>query len=136
MLKRTALIVLLVSSLVMIGASPALAKSPSGKTSGSSITLVQITPKVGGPYYGDQITFTVSTSYAYPVASVTCSQNGVVVYGASHPMYWPNAWDDPGIFTLSSLAWTGGAASCVAQLKGMSGNRTVTLATTSFNVAA
>jgi hypothetical protein len=67
---------------------------------------------------------------------MTCSQGGNVVYGASGPMYQPNIWDFDGVFTLSSIAWSSGAADCTAVLKGTSNGKVVTLATTSFQVAA
>jgi hypothetical protein len=88
----------------------------------------------GYAHYGQRVTFAVTTTNPYPVVSVSCSQNGVVVYGDSHPMYQPNPWNDPGIFTLSSLSWTSGAADCTALLKATARNRIVTLASTSFHV--
>ena len=85
------------------------------------------------PTYGGKVHFTVSTGNAYPVVSVTCSQGGVV-YGDSRPYYSPNPWNDPGVFTLASLAWTGGAADCTAYLKVTRKNGVATVATTSFHV--
>ena len=90
----------------------------------------------GLPNWGDRIHFTISTSNAYPVVSLTCYRSGTLVYSDSRPYYWPNLWDDPGNFTLSSLAWTSGAADCRADLKGTSNRGTVTLGSTSFSAGA
>jgi hypothetical protein len=88
----------------------------------------------GAPNHGDVIAFTFSTSADRPVMSLTCSQGGVVVYGDSRPMYWPNIWDDPGHFTLSSLSWSGGDASCTATLKAQTRNKISTLGSYTFAV--
>jgi hypothetical protein len=88
----------------------------------------------GSPNHGEVITFTFSTSADRPVVSLTCTQGGNVVYGDSRPMYWPNIWDDPGNFTLASLAWSGGDASCTAQLKASDGRKIQTLGSTTFAV--
>jgi hypothetical protein len=109
---------------------------PSGggsTTGGGAISLVA---PDGTANYGDVIRFNISTSNLYPVVSLTCSQGGTLVYSDSRPYYQPNIWNDPGDFTLRSLAWTGGAASCTALLKGQGNRGTVTLGSTSFSVAA
>jgi hypothetical protein len=107
---------------------------PSGG-GGGSISLVMVNPSDSVANWGDQVKFGVSTSYAYPIVSLVCSQGGTVVYGDSRPYYSPNLWDDPGIFTLASLSWTAGTADCRADLKGLSGSgKTVVLASTSFHV--
>jgi hypothetical protein len=134
-LVEAGLIALLVVGLI---AGTALAgkgggKPPSGGTSNLSLVVLD---EDGVANHGDDVTFTFSTSNAYPIVSVTCSQGGNVVFGDSHPMYHPNIWDDPGIFTLSSLAWTGGAADCRADLKGSSRGKIVTLGSTTFHVGA
>ncbi len=79
----------------------------------------------------------MSTSNTRPVVSLTCSQGGAVVYGDSRPYYWPNIWDDPGVFTLTSMSWTSGAAECRADVKGTnSRGRLVTLGSLTFQVGA
>lgn len=110
------------------------AKGGGSGGSGSTIRMVPLDSTDGYAHYGQHITFAITTSNQYPVASVSCSQGGVVVYGDSRPMYQPNPWNDPGIFTLSSLSWTGGAADCTADLKGTSHGKVVTLASTAFHV--
>ena len=110
-------------------------KPPSG---GGSLSLTMVIDRNGNglPNWSDQIHFTISTSNAYTVVSVQCYKSGTLVYADSRPYYWPNLWDDPGNFTLSSLAWTSGAADCRADLKGTSNKGTVTLGSSSFYVGA
>jgi hypothetical protein len=107
---------------------------PSGGGGSSSLKLA---PE-GVPHWGQQVTFTVTTTATTtPIVSVDCTQGGGVVYSSSRPMYWPNLWDDPGIFTLASYAWSGGAADCRASLITQGNNgRPVTLATLGFHVDA
>lgn len=115
------------------------ARGGGGKaTTGGSLTLVMVSDDDGSgtPNWGEQVTFRVSTSYPYPVVSLTCSQGGGVVYGDSRPMYQPNAFNDPGIFTLSSLGWTGGPADCRAELRVQKKNGVVTAASLSFAVGS
>ncbi|KRB48322.1 hypothetical protein ASD90_08760 [Terrabacter sp. Root181] len=86
--------------------------------------------------YGDQVTFTVSTTVTdRPMVKLYCYQDGTEVYWSSagfFPDYpWPWARD----FTLRSDYWTGGAADCTATLYYSAGhNKFPTLATTSFHV--
>jgi hypothetical protein len=115
------------------------AKGGGGKPGGGSGSMtVQVVTDAnanGLPNWGDQVHFTLSTSNSKPIVSLTCSQGGYVVYADSRPYYWPNIWDDPGNFTLSSMSWTSGAADCRAEAKGTSSKgRTVTLASTTFHV--
>jgi hypothetical protein len=110
-----------------------------GSTTGgsSSLSLVLLNSTDGLPHWGQQVTFSFSTSYSTPTVSLSCYQGGALVASGSHPMYSPNIWDDPGIFTLSSLAWTSGAADCTATLNGQSNNgKPTTLASLSFHVYA
>ena len=137
-LLEAGLVAILVTGLV---AGTALAGKPAGGgggKGGASISVVMVTDTDGNgaPNWGEQVTFAFSTSNDRPVASLRCTQGGYTVYGDSHPMYSPNIWDDPGIFTLSSLAWTGGAASCLVELKGTSNGKIVTLGSTTFAVGA
>jgi hypothetical protein len=134
-----ALIAMLVVGLM---AGTAFAGKGGGKPSGGSSTGIGWSMVVddngnGVPNWGEQITFRVQTSNPRPVASLTCSQGGSVVYGDSRALYWPNAFDDPGVFTLRSIAWDGGAASCHTTIKGTSSNgRVVTLGSYDFSVGA
>ena len=104
---------------------------PGGGSSTSSLTVVMVADQNGNgaPNWGDTITFNLTTTAANPYVTVTCTQNGVVVYTASAGFYpdylWPGARNMP----LSSPMWTGGAASCTADLNNG-------LATLKFSAAA
>jgi hypothetical protein len=113
-------------------------KQPSGGGSGS-LSLVMVTDANGNgaPNWGDTITWNISTTATTePNVSVTCSQNGTVVYGATGGFYASYPWPWTTNMTLSSQSWTGGAASCVASLYYFSGTSTVNLASVSFTAGA
>jgi hypothetical protein len=134
------LIALLIVGL-MAGTALAGGKGGGGKPGGGSggVTVQVVTDANGNGLanWADQVHFTVTTSNTRPIVSLTCTQGGTVVYGDSHPYYWPNIWDDTGVFTLSSLSWTSGAAECRAEAKGTSTNgRVVTLGSMIFQVGA
>ena len=107
-----------------------------GGGGGTSIEWRMVTDLDGNnsPNWGEVITFSFSTSASRPVISLTCWQGGAMVLGDSRPMYWPNIWDDPGHFTLSSLSWSGGDASCTATLKAQTRNKISTLGSYTFAV--
>jgi hypothetical protein len=120
-------------------AAPALAGKPggSGTSSGSSLAVKMVVDNNanGAPNWGDTITFTVNTSASTPIVVLNCSQGSSAVYTASAGFYPSYAW--PATYMLSSTAWTGGAASCVASLYSYGSNGKYTkLATLSFGVAA
>jgi hypothetical protein len=124
---------------IAASASPAFAggKGTAGgkpKAGGSSsLYLKDITTGVDhatSANYGDTITFDVSTTQTqYPTVNVKCYQNGTLVFGASAGFYPTYPWPWAQVMTLSSSAWTGGAASCTAVLSG-----STTLATLNFPV--
>jgi hypothetical protein len=132
-LAEASLIALLIVGLMT---GTAFAAKGGGKPAGSSSISLVVLDADGVASHGGLVTFAVTTSDPYPVASVTCSQSGTVVYGASLPMYQPNIWDSDGTFILSSMAWSSGAADCTALLKGTSRGKVVTLASTTFYVSA
>lgn len=105
---------------------------------GGSISLVMVSD-AGTPGYswGDQVTFTVSTTATTePHLSLVCSQNGVEVYNAVTGYYASYPWTSTQIMTLSSGAWLGGAASCTAQAYYFSGAKTPVIGTLTFAVGA
>jgi len=78
----------------------------------------------GLPDWGDTVTFDVSmTESTEPHVDLTCSQNGVVVYGATTGYFATYPWPWTQLMTLSSSAWQGGAADCTAELYYFSGRR-------------
>jgi hypothetical protein len=111
-----------------------------GSTTGGSgsLTLVMVSDRNanGLPNWGDTIRFNVSASTAEPHVNLTCSQGGVVVYGASTGYYASYPWPWTQNMTLSSTNWSGGAAACTATLQAYSGTSVSTLGTLSFSVAA
>jgi len=116
-------------------------KPGGGGTSGSgSITAVRMVYDQnanGAPNWADQITFTFTSSNSKPYITLTCSTSAGMVASSSHLMYTPNIWNDPGIFSLQSPSWMGGAASCTAVLYGTtSTGGSVRLASMTFGVAA
>lgn len=111
-----------------------------GTTGGgsSSLELRMVTDNGGdgGPNWGDVVTFNISTTATTePNVSLTCSQNGVVVYGAVAGFYASYPWPWTQIMTLSSNSWTGGGADCVAKLYYISGTSTVDLTSKNITVA-
>ena len=133
------LIALLIVGL-MAGTALAGGKGGGGKPpSGGGVTVQVVTDANGNGLanWADEVHFTLTTSNTRPIVSLTCSQGGTIVYGDSHPYYWPNIWDDTGVFGLASLSWTSGAAECRAEAKGTSPNgRIVSLGSMTFQVGA
>jgi hypothetical protein len=108
----------IVASVMVLAASIAplaLGQQGNGKSKGNNpgrdsfgLTLVMQNDVNGNgvPNWGDSVTFNVSTTESWNQVNLTCSQDGVVVYGA----VWPNT---PTV-TLSSTMWHAGAADCTA----------------------
>jgi hypothetical protein len=112
-----------------------------GDTSGgsSSLTLVMVNDANGNgaPNWGDSVTFTISTvATTQPHVDLGCSQNGVVVYSASAGFFASYTWPWMQTMTLSSRAWTGGAADCTATLYYLNGSKKAVLATLRFTAQA
>jgi hypothetical protein len=109
-----------------------------GGSSSSTMALVLVSSAYndGYPHYDDTITWKVSTTATdKPYVSVSCSQNGSVVYTTQAGYYDGYAWPWTQNMTLASNAWTGGAADCSARLYSASNSgSTTTLATTTFHV--
>jgi hypothetical protein len=124
------------ASAAFLVASPASAARPKPAPS-SSLTLVLVDPADGVANWGDQVRFNVSTTATTePHVSLKCYQNSSLVYTAQTGYYASYPWPDTQTFTLSSGAWTGGAASCTAVLYWFNATKTVTGATLNFPVAA
>src|SRR4051794_32203242 len=91
---------------------------PSGGSGSSSISLVMVTDQNGNgtPNWNDSIRFNVSTTATNePHVSVQCTQGGTVVYNAQTGYYASYPWPSTQTFTLSSQAWSSGAADCTAR---------------------
>ncbi len=114
-----------------------VASHHNGGTTSSGLTLVLVNSTDGSAHWGQQITFSVSTTKTTePHVSVACSQNGAVVYRNDAGYYASYPWPWMQTMTLSAYNWTGGAASCAASLYYFSGSKTITLTTLNFQVYA
>ena len=128
-------------ALLSVGIVGAVAVSAGGnghvQSTNSSLSLVLLNSTDGLPHWGQQVTFNVSTTATTePNVSLTCYQNGSLVYGAVAGFYPSYPWPWTQIFALSSPSWTSGATNCTAALYYFSGKKTVTLATLSFDAYA
>lgn len=120
-------------ALMLVLAVPAFAGKPTAGSSGLRLVMVADVNGDGLPNWGDTVTFAFTqTATSEPHVDLTCSQNGVVVYGATAGFYASYPWPWTVNMTLGSQAWSGGAASCVARLYYFAGRKTVTLATLQF----
>ena len=115
-------------------------KPPSGSGGGSgtvSLVVVSSPYNDGLAHWNGQITYTVSTTATtQPYVQTSCYQGSTLVLSASAGWYASYAWPDARTFTLKTMAWTGGAASCTARLYSMDSGSPATLATISFTAAA
>ena len=110
---------------------------PTSTTSSLKVVMVDDVNLDGAPNWGDTITFAISTTATtQPNVSLTCSQGGVVVYGASAGFYEGYPWPWTVNMKLASNAWAGGAANCVAVLQQYSGSRVIDLASIAFTAGA
>ena len=100
----------------------------------SSLSLVLLNSTDGQPHWGQQVTFTASTTATtQPFVQLSCYQAGVLVYSFSAGFYPGYPWTQ--IYTLKSNAWTGGPAGCTAMLYSADGGRETILATLSVPVS-
>ena len=131
--------VALVASLALVPAALAKGK-PGGSTGGTggTINLVVLTsPGDGLAHWNYKVTFNVSTpATTQPWVTLDCYQNGVWVSHTANGIFSTSLNE---VFTLSSSAWTSGAATCTAYLQNWdsySKHGTITnLASMSFQVA-
>src|SRR5262245_41497779 len=82
-------------------------------TGGGSFSLVMVADANGdgAPNWGDSVTFNISTTATTePNVSLTCSQNGAVVYGSVSGFYASYPWPWTQIMNLYSTTWQSGAA--------------------------
>jgi hypothetical protein len=144
MLKRTAVVTSLVAALALGGTALGVAGNGAGPNkSPSSISLVMLNSPAlsaavtSGPHWGDQVTFAISTNATdQPYVFMNCYRDGTRIYNFQAGFY--AAYPFTKTFTLSSIAWTGGAADCTANLGELNsdGTKWKQLASTSFHVDA
>jgi len=125
--------------LVLVSASvfaDAKGHRPNASVTGSGFNLVVLNSTDGLAHWGGQVTFTVSTTATTePHVSLRCSQNGILVYATQTGFYADYLWPWTQVMTLSSVAWTGGSADCVATLYYFSGADVVSLGTLGFTAS-
>src|SRR5215207_1619435 len=129
MTRRLASVASIAALALSLAVPVALAGKPAGGGKGGSgtITLAMVSDANadGLPNWGDTVTFNVSTTATtQPHVDLTCTQGGVVVYGATTGLYASYPWPWTKNMTLASTAWAGGSASCTAKLYYFSGSRT------------
>src|SRR5438093_6624641 len=126
-----------VASAVVLALVPAAFAGNGKPAAGTSLVLVPLNAPDGLPHYGKQVTFNVSTAATTePHVSLKCYQSAVLVYTTQTGYYAGYLWPWTQVMTLSSVAWTGGAAECTAVLYYFKGKSTLTLATLKFHVYA
>jgi hypothetical protein len=114
-------------------------KGGGGTTAGGgSLELVLVSDINGNgqPNWGDTVTFTVvAPTVAEPTVELLCSQDATVVYGATAGFYDSYPWPWTRNMTLSSTAWSSGAATCTATLYPL-GAKSSVLARVTFTAGA
>lgn len=140
MLKRASVVAFLVALAV---ASSAAAGNPS-RTATSSISLVLMAAPTATasapPYYGDIVTFNVSTTVTtQPFVHLKCWQGKTLVLEGWQG-FFPTALGSQQFVLGPTPAWQGGAATCTAYLENWdqysSKGKITVLASTDFNVSA
>lgn len=123
--RITALLAAVALSLTLVGTVSA------AKTVGT-VTLDQASPT-----YGSAVTFSVTTNAETSLVNVACYQSGNLVLGGGGLAHHDAAYTTEST-TLSSQAYTGGAADCTATLRSwvpQGGGKFTELASTGFSVA-
>ena len=146
---RRSVFLVVIAVVVLAMAAPAFAgKGGKGKGNGgggkpdsgsSSLSVVMVTDvnADGHANWGDQITFDVSTTATtQPNVNLTCTQNGVVVYGAVTGFYDGYPWPWTQTMTLSSSAWSHGEADCTAILSYYKRTKVINLTSINFTAGA
>src|SRR5262249_7971046 len=112
--------------------------SGGGTTSSSSLKLVVLTGGDSVPNWGEDVTFNISTTATQsPYVDLTCTQGGTLVYSATAGLFGSYPWPWTQTMNLASQMWTGGNATCSAQLYTFDSRaRKSTLATLSFTAYA
>ena len=106
--RRHIITLALVTSFVLVAASPAAAR----KNDGLKLRMLDSTDQV--PNWAEDVTFDVTTNADQPFVNLRCAQGDALVYDGWAGFY-PGAWFGQ-TFTLSSAYWSGGDADCNARL--------------------
>lgn len=143
---RKRFVMLVVVVVLALAAAPALAakggkgKGGGGKDSGSSslsIVMVEDGNGDGVPNWSDKIRFNVTTTETEkPHVRLQCYQGGELVLNTQTGYYDDYRWPWTQVMTLSTGAWTSGAADCTATMYYFKGKRTMYPATLNFTAEA
>src|SRR5438034_10424056 len=98
-------------------------------TGSGTFSLVLLNSTEGLAHYGQNVTFTVSSSVSQPWVNLTCYQNGDWVTNQFVGFYAGYPWSQ--VFPLTTWKWTAGAADCTARL--FDGLTNATIASMSFH---
>ena len=94
-------------------------KPPKGSSGGGTLAY-RLVNDVGGDGVvnrGDSVTFDITTTVTtQPYVELMCRQNGTVVYSKTAGYFDGYQWPWSQVMVLSSDFWTGGDASCTAEL--------------------
>jgi hypothetical protein len=101
---------------------------------GGSVSLLPLYTHSGGPVIGDWVTFSVSTSAAYPYVRVDCYQGSTLVLSQTKGFFPAYPWGQNYQLGPTS-SWTSGSASCVATLFTSTSKGSTTLGSTTFTVS-
>ena len=143
-MKRQLSAAIVITGLIALAPAAAFAGPKAGPNGGgpkgggsSSMSLVLMNSTDGVPHWGQDVRFDVSTTATTePHVKLECSQGGTVVYTAQTGYYDGYPWPWTQTFTLSSGAWTGGDADCLATMYYFNRSKTVTGTTLAFHVYA
>jgi hypothetical protein len=129
---RIALFAVLAALLLLV-VPPAFAGKGPGGGGGASIKLVLLNSTDGLPHFGQNVTFTISTTATKPWVDLTCYQNGARVLDTWQGFFDGYYWGQ--VFPLGPTpSWQGGDADCTARLVTFSrSGRESQLASTSFH---
>jgi hypothetical protein len=90
---------------------------PSGGGGTLALAMVSDVNADGLPNRGDSVTFKITTSVTtQPYVELICKQDGRLVFGKTAGYFDGYMWPWSQVMLLSSDLWTGGAASCTAEL--------------------
>ena len=143
MTRRSAHAAQIAALVLALAVAPAAlaAKSGGGNNTGggagNSLSLVTVTDNNGDglPNWGDTVTFNVSTTVAYPMVQLLCSQGSTVVDSQTVGFYvgWPWSQNFP---LFHWYYWPSGGADCTATLYYQTRKGNVTLARLPFQANA
>jgi hypothetical protein len=89
-------------------------KGHRGAGGSGTFSLVLLNSTDGTPHWGQDVTFSVSSTATYSFVDLDCYQSGALVFHQGVGFYAGYPFSQ--IFTLKNWMWTAGAADCNATL--------------------